>query len=94
MTRRQIVTLLGTLSLVSVGRMLLAGHRPEAVAGEAADHPRIARAIQGLQDAIDYLQAAPHDFGGHKVEAIRASREAIVQLQKVLTFRGRQDRPR
>lgn len=29
-------------------------------------HPRIAKAILELEDAVKYLEAAPHDFGGHK----------------------------
>ncbi len=62
-----------------------------AVREEASEHPRIARAIHELEDAIDYMQKAPHDFGGHKAEAIAASREAIVQLKKALAYRARQE---
>jgi hypothetical protein len=55
-------------------------------------HPRIATAIAALKDARAYMQAAPHDFGGHKQAAIRATDEAIRQLNFALAFRGRQDR--
>ena len=55
-------------------------------------HPRIAKAIAALKDARAYLEAAPHDFGGHKAEAIRASDEAIRQLNLALAYRARQDR--
>ena len=64
----------------------------QTVRTEAADHPRIANAIRELEDAIKYLEAAPHDFGGHKVAAIRDSRAAIKELRAALAFRARQDR--
>jgi hypothetical protein len=50
----------------------------QTVRSEAALHPRIAKAIEGLQDAIRYMEAAPNDFGGHKVKAIADCRAAIV----------------
>lgn len=52
-------------------------------------HPRIARAIEALRDARAYLNEAPHDFGGHKAAAIRATDEAIKQLQFSLEYRDR-----
>jgi hypothetical protein len=55
-------------------------------------HPRIAAAIEALRDARAYLTAAPHDFGGHKAEAIRATDDAIRQLNFALAYRGREDR--
>jgi hypothetical protein len=39
------------------------------VHSETEHHPRIAKAIHELEDAI--AEAAPHDFGGHKAAAIR-----------------------
>lgn len=62
-----------------------------AVAAEYADHPRIVTAIRDLEDAIAYMEAAPHDFGGHKAAAIAASRKAIMQLKKAMAFRARRD---
>jgi len=38
------------------------------------------------------MEAAPHDFGGHKAAAIRASDEAIRQLELALQYRARKDR--
>ena len=55
-------------------------------------HPRIAKAIAELKDAVAYMNAAPHDFGGHKAEAIRASNEAITQLNLALQYRAKMDR--
>lgn len=58
---------------------------------ERSMHPRLAAAIAALRDARQYLVAAPHDFGGHKADAIRATDEAIRQLNFALAYRGRQD---
>ncbi len=59
---------------------------------ERAMHPRIVKAIEALKDAREYMQAAPHDFGGHKAAAIRASDDAIRQLNLALQYRGKEDR--
>ena len=59
---------------------------------ELQNHPRIAKAIRDLEDAVAYMEAAPHDFGGHKAAAIRDSRAAIEQLRRALAYRARQDR--
>ncbi len=59
---------------------------------ERAMHPRIAAAITALKDARAYMVAAPHDFGGHKAEAIRATDDAIKQLNFALAYRAGKDR--
>src|ERR1035438_10153546 len=56
---------------------------------ERAMHPRIANAIAALKEARDYMRAAPHDFGGHKVAAIRATDAANRQLDFPLPYRAR-----
>ena len=58
---------------------------------EKAHHPRIAKVIRELQEAIKYLEAAPHDFGGHKAKAIVDSRAAIDQLRLALAYREMKD---
>jgi hypothetical protein len=63
----------------------------QTVRTEAANHPRIAAAIRELEEAIRYMEAAPHDFGGHKAAAIRDSRLAVEQLRKALAYRARMD---
>ncbi len=65
--------------------------RAETTAEERAAHPRIAQAIDDLDAAIQYLQAAPHDFGGHKQAAINASRNAQKQLREALKYRAQVD---
>jgi hypothetical protein len=59
---------------------------------ERAMHPRIAAAIAALKDARAYMESAPHDFGGHKADAIRATDNAIRELDLALRYRGREDR--
>jgi hypothetical protein len=55
-------------------------------------HPRLRRAIESLRDARAYLQEAPHDFGGHRTAAIRATDEAIRQLEFAQGYRERERR--
>ena len=55
-------------------------------------HPRLAAAIAALRDARAYMQEARHDFGGHRIEAIRATDEAIRQLEFARGYREREDR--
>ena len=81
---------------LSTGLLVVSLSAPAANAqtmqSEAAAHPRIVRAIQNLEDAIAYLEAAPNNFGGHKAAAIAASRAAIQELRASLAFRAQQDR--
>jgi len=65
--------------------------RAESVREEAAEHPRIVAAIHELEEVVRYLEAAPHNFGGHKEAAIRDCRRAIEQLRQALRYRAAQD---
>lgn len=59
---------------------------------ERAMHPRIAAAIHQLNDAMAYMEAAPHDFGGHKAAAMQSCRNAVRDLNLALAYRGKEDR--
>jgi hypothetical protein len=62
---------------------------PEPTALPAAlpePHPEIREAIASLRRAKDHLEDAEHDFGGHRVQAIRAIDESLRQLQDCLKF--------
>jgi hypothetical protein len=85
MKRRLAWAVLFVLLLLPVSNSFAARH---PIAEERAEHPRIAKAIHSLEDAIAYMEHAPHDFGGHKAEAIAASRNAIVQLKLALAYRA------
>jgi hypothetical protein len=75
-----------------LGVMLSASVVTLQAQNERMMHPRIAKAIAQLQDAMEYMRAAPHDFGGHKAEAMRASEDAIRQLRLALAYRAHEDR--
>ena len=77
---------------IALGLLLSLGVWTLEAQNERAMHPRIAKAIEALQDARAYMQEAPHDFGGHKAEAIRATNDAIRQLNFALAYRAREDR--
>jgi len=65
-----------------------AGHnQPAASAAPAAEpHPEIHEAIASLRRAKEHMEHAAHDFGGHRVEAIKATDEAIHQLEICLKY--------
>lgn len=51
-------------------------------------HPRLVRAIEALREAKAYMEEAPHDFGGHKREAIPSLRGSpIHQLELARGYR-------
>jgi hypothetical protein len=72
-----------------VGIMLCVGTWTLQAQPERIMHPRIAAAVRALRDARAYMAAAPHDFGGHKADAIRACDEAIRQLRLAMAYRPR-----
>jgi hypothetical protein len=49
-------------------------------------HPEIRAAIASLRRAQDHLKEAPNDFGGHRADALKATDEAIQQLQICLQY--------
>jgi len=57
---------------------------PTSPAGER--HPQIREALRALDGAKDHLEHAAHDFGGHRVDAIRAIDEAHRQLEICLQY--------
>jgi hypothetical protein len=73
--------LMGSLALFG---LLLALSPASPAAGEK--HPQIRAAMKALENAKDHLEHAAHDFGGHRVEAIRAIDEARHQLDLCLQY--------
>jgi hypothetical protein len=57
------------------------------------DHPRLARSLINLHETKDYLQKAPHDFGGHKVAAIKEIDAAILELEAAMKAEPKVERP-
>lgn len=83
--------IIAAATTAAIGFGAIAPAFAENVKTEAAEHPRIAAAIHELREAVAYMEKAPHDFGGHKAKAISDSRAAIIQLEKALAYRARQD---
>jgi hypothetical protein len=52
----------------------------------AEPHPEIREALGALRRAKEHMEHAAHDFGGHRVEAIEATNQAIRQLEICLKF--------
>lgn len=49
-------------------------------------HPELRDAITALRRANQRLQRVGGDFGGHKADTLKATNEAIVQLQLCLPY--------
>jgi hypothetical protein len=49
-------------------------------------HPQIREALAALRHAKEHMEHAAHDFGGHRVEALKATDEAIRQLEICLKY--------
>jgi len=49
-------------------------------------HPEIHAALESLRNARAHLNAAAHDYQGHRVEAIKAIDEAIHQLEICMKY--------
>jgi hypothetical protein len=60
--------------------------QPASPATMPEPHPEIREAIGALRNARAHLEHAAHDFGGHRVEAIKAIDESLHQLQDCLKF--------
>jgi len=63
---------------------------PQPAAAPAATpvppHPEIREALAALRRAKAHMEGAAHDFGGHRVDALKATDEAIRQLEICLKF--------
>ena len=71
------------MSVMTVAAIMLA-LTPTSPAAER--HPEIHRAIAALRSARGHLQEAAHDLGGHRTDALRATDEAIHQLEICLKY--------
>ena len=70
------------LGAATIGSVTLAA----TLASAQERHPRIRAAIRAINNAKDDLRHAPHDFGGHRDDAIHACDEAVRQLQICLNY--------
>lgn len=71
------------MSSLSLLALMIALSSPSPAAGR---HPQIQEALRALVNAKIHLEHASHDFGGHRVDAIRAIDEAAHQLNICLQY--------
>lgn len=72
------------MGLFAVFSLLLA--LSPASPAQGGRHPEIRAAMRAIENAKDHLNHAAHDFGGHRVDAIRALDEAHHQLEVCLQY--------
>lgn len=53
---------------------------------EKEQHPEIAAAMMHLKEAKQSLEHAAHDFGGHRVSALKHINEALEECRQALEF--------
>jgi hypothetical protein len=75
---KKILSLAVFLGLLIFAAMVVAKPAPPAM----ARCPRIHEAVHALDVAMQEMEHAGHDFCGHKVEAMEATRRAQEQLRK------------
>ena len=59
---------------------------PATATPAAEPHPQIREALAALRRASEHLEHAAHDFGGHCVDALKATDEATRQLEICLKY--------
>jgi hypothetical protein len=74
------------LSFATAVPSAVAAPQPAAAAAPAPEHPEIRAAMNSIDRAKTHLQEAAHDFGGHRVDAIKALDEAHHQLEICLQY--------
>jgi hypothetical protein len=89
--KHKMFTMLATTTLLMALAAPVAVPAPKPKPAPAAvpapePHPEIREALESLRHARVHLAEARHDFGGHKAEAIRATDEAMHQLEICLKF--------
>jgi hypothetical protein len=94
--KTKIIGLLGLASLILAFAFIAsapaAPHNASALpaaattATPAEQHPEIHDALAALRNARGHLEQAAHDFGGHRAQALKATDEAIHQLEICLKY--------
>jgi hypothetical protein len=82
---------LASLILAFIASAPAAPHNSNALPAAAAatpaeQHPEIHDALAALRNAKGHLEHAAHDFGGHRAEALKATEQAIHQLEICLKY--------
>ena len=70
------------MAVATLGGLTLAADYAEA----QERHPKIRAAIKALQEAKEEMQHAAHDYGGHRVDALKACDNALAQLRLAVEY--------
>ncbi len=83
-TRREVLSGMAKAApaMVAAGVVLAATGSTKA----AEKHPKIHQAMDALRDARAELKDAAHDFGGHRVKAIKLIDDTLEELKEALKF--------
>lgn len=88
--KKSVFTLMTVLAF-ALGVFATTAFTEIAKQNEAKKHPRIEKAIDQMKDALEYMKAAPDDFGGHKAAAMADTKAAIHSLHQALGYRYHED---
>ncbi len=81
-TRREMLVLSGlAFGTGAIALPAVAQSPKNSPLNEAESHPHIRQAMHALMKAAEELRGAPHDFGGHRKEALEAVEAAHNQLR-------------
>ncbi|MDY7226872.1 hypothetical protein [Hyalangium rubrum] len=69
--------------LIAAAAFCLGGFATQAYADR---QPRMKDALVHLQSALDSLEKAASDKGGHRVKAIQSTKDAIDEVKKGIAF--------
>jgi hypothetical protein len=83
---------MAVVCLLSSGAHSHENRLPPTVYGVAEQHPTIHHAIRALEAAKAYIEAASHDFCGHRVTALAESNLALNELGLAIICDKRRDR--
>ena len=87
---RRLIIAVAAIAVVTTTVATVSQSQAPAAQGAGAKgkggHPRIHAAIKALEAAKAELVAAPHDFGGHRADAVKAVDNAVSQLNLALQF--------
>jgi hypothetical protein len=93
MKRRTAGIVLGTIMMLTLsGNLVIPQDRQQGQEEmRRREHPRMYAAISALEDSIAYMESSREGFGGHKRAAIRASQQAVRELQAALRYAQHQE---
>lgn len=73
-----------SLTLAALGVAFVLGFATHAYTAER--HPELLAADQALHKALNHLEKAAHDFGGHRVKAAEHVRQALAEISQAYAF--------